>query len=929
MSLPLLQPGNVIIQSWMTERDKLMAAGKPIDYICRFVADHLERVGVENRILMLKSYTGSGKSMIPVYLYKQFGSSGTVVMTEPRILTTVEITNGISRFSDLKMDVNLGYRTGPSKKGANSGVIISTTGVLVQQFKTLSDKDICKRYKAIVIDECHERDVDSDMLKYYIKHFLERVGGESYCPFIVFMSATFDQKLFMDYFSIPRQNYIEVKGQTFPIEEHWPEFTVSDPVSYLEKLMPTILLLDGDTIVFVQTTSMITKVRDMIEKKFKNKCVTAILDRTTYLEGGEEYQRFASPSEKTKIIIATAFAEVGVTIENLKCCVDFGMFLNVVFDSINNARRFVSSVVSSDMAIQRRGRVGRKSEGIWYPCYTKEQFEKFNATKSPDIHKSEYSAVLLATMINEMAAEIDSDNGIKFVNTDYQFHPTTMATPSFDSIEHAYEKLTQLGFLVNGIPTRLGILANRFPKLQLEAVRMILAGYYWDCNIKDLITIACFVSNGWTTICKTSMQSTYRPRNPLSIKGGKGDQIFGSTGYNKEIGEKLLKQNAPYVEIIESNKSAAEVRAKSDKKEKEKDNEKDKGKKMENKLSSIILGSGDFSETYEIDDQNELMLFNNRPFVIRRYIYKGKVFEHGRIFTARDMGDKPSFRSTPFNIYYPYNLRNQEIDMIELERRLLNSISECIGELSDYMVVAMDFMITVGLVPLLVGKHTQFMDLSCVIPHESDWVKFSYEMYKFLIETLDMPVVSLSDLEQRDLAYKFLWADEFLECLWIYYELLKVDPLDVESWCEENGFIYHGICSVLALRDEIIEFMLENKMTVVLDNYDLTELMKINLQSGMEEIAKIKKCIYDGYRCNLAVWNGRKYFSAWKKKEINNISSPLVSVKLGDHEQRHPKYIIANYYMINYIDGEEFFRPDLITVLDGFVDPDDQIFTTF
>lgn len=86
------------------------------------------------------------------------------------------------------------------KTSDDTRVTYMTTGVLLQLLiskKNLSD------YTHIIIDEVHERDLDTDLLLLVIKKIMvDRMDADTK---IILMSATLDSKKFLDYFPVLRR----------------------------------------------------------------------------------------------------------------------------------------------------------------------------------------------------------------------------------------------------------------------------------------------------------------------------------------------------------------------------------------------------------------------------------------------------------------------------------------------------------------------------------------------------------------------------------------------------------------------------------------------------------------------------------------------------------------------------------------------------
>lgn len=1165
--LPLLNAGNIVVQKWMTAAEKLLAETTiPIEYVVGFIRERLPEMksgspkivasGPGDRILLLKSYTGSGKSMVPVYMHKAFFDilHKNTVTTEPKVLTTIEITEGTVSFSGLKMEETIGYQTGQFHKRPIRGIVFMTTGVLNMQLKNMSDEEIMRRYMIIIIDECHDRDVNNDMLMFLLKEFLERNYANPACPMVILMSATFEQDMFSEYFKVPKTNYIECKGLTYEVKQNFPSSSSSSS-SIIETIKKTHLdnlddlkLAEGadrdksirDIIVFCDTSGTIKKLATAVEAlnddpdlKDHGGLMPIFLDRINYNLGAEEYRNFKLPPSQLRykgkpiarrVIFTTTFAETGITIDGLKYCIDTGVSLQVNFNPIFNATRIATRSVSQDMAVQRRGRVGRKAPGEWYPMYSKPLFESMMIAKYPDILKTDITELLLSIIVANynkylsLAPEAVKE-GIKDV-TDLDI----MGYPSVDAFEYSLHKLTHLGFVMSNpdiagakqgsvIPTEMGQLASRIAKISLENARMILSGYYWGANVRDLITIAAFLEVGWKDIMEQRLNDKYQPRNPMKFaqKGqakDKKDKKDKSKNKNKK-GKKTEEDNQAEDKIERSyiitgacgmdqsglrnilNRNGwteADV-DKVDQIDKVgllyMENDADKkfyGVKTQistvlNKNDSVISDkfelyknmveyypetakdhmakSYDLSEYLKLSDDKRFavaivkplghgayagagvkvvindqelkkaademkkydgalvseyidnpMLFNGRKFHIRALLLvriikqkdqsqavSGTLWTRGTLITARlpykhSDYDNPNIhdshlKSTPNDLFFPEHLAEKGINTDAIFEQMNAIAQDVVGVLAHFKnllypeansavaVFGLDFMVDDQyVVRLLECNHkigcksaAKFPDFSPLLgPWTKEYSEFSRDYYEWFYaegiarlieqpdtETPKIPMLQMSGDDKSQLHFKLMWCDEFLEFLWLWYELLEVDPEDLEQWCLGAGVKYVGLLEALILRDEVIESMVSiglnpmyfnhgNKSSSIsIENvelvhlYNLPKLLQSNMYEGMEEIVKIKRCIFDGYKNNLAIWNGKSYVMAWKRLELDATESPLLNVKISDQAQKNPRYIITDSYALVDLGmpKQTMMKAGLISIMDGFVDVDEHLFDTY
>lgn len=237
-----------------------------------------------------------------------------------------------------------------------------------------------------------------------------------------------------------------------------------------------------------------------------------------------------------RVIIATNLIETGITIDELKYCIDTGLVINTDFNPNFNATVLSNNPVTQGMAVQRRGRVGRKSPGVWYPMYTKELFDMLLKDQYPDIITKEFTSTMLSIIVQDTESKLDRNYHTMTIENKLGFTVSgidIMGYPAVDSIEYSLEKLYYLGFIttlnnkIDGkknpaflntaiVPTKLGLLANRFRKVRLESIKMILSGYYHKANVLDLVTIAIMLDTKWDDISRVK-RNKYKPRNVLGV----------------------------------------------------------------------------------------------------------------------------------------------------------------------------------------------------------------------------------------------------------------------------------------------------------------------------------------------------------------------------------------------------------------------------
>ena len=184
------------------------------------IAGHREEIvdGINgNTVCIVEGETGSGKSsQVPQYILDHCiggrSSDGqlSILVTQPRRVAAISLAGRVAAERGEALGNTIGYRIGGARKGKNPRITFVTTGWLVQYLTHVPDAS--RRVTHIVLDEVHERDVDSDIMCLVCKLLLDvqrrRIQaaldyGEVPPPplRLVLMSATLNSQLFADYFA--------------------------------------------------------------------------------------------------------------------------------------------------------------------------------------------------------------------------------------------------------------------------------------------------------------------------------------------------------------------------------------------------------------------------------------------------------------------------------------------------------------------------------------------------------------------------------------------------------------------------------------------------------------------------------------------------------------------------------------------------------
>jgi len=144
-----------------------------------------------------------------------------VLCTQPRRIACISLANRVATCLKQKVGDTIGYKiSGDSNvRPGRTKLIYVTTGYLLQVL--VNNPEQIRSYTHLVLDEVHERDVDSDLLSLVVK--LQMLD---YDFKLVIMSATLQGDLFTRYFSDKKIKTIFVGVKRYPVE-----------VCYIEQVM--------------------------------------------------------------------------------------------------------------------------------------------------------------------------------------------------------------------------------------------------------------------------------------------------------------------------------------------------------------------------------------------------------------------------------------------------------------------------------------------------------------------------------------------------------------------------------------------------------------------------------------------------------------------------------------------------------------------
>ncbi|MFI5694208.1 ATP-dependent helicase HrpB [Kribbella sp. NPDC051586] len=327
---------------------------------------------------------GSGKtSLLPLALGDALG--GTIVVAEPRRMATRAAATRLA----MLVGEPLGQRIGYAMRGERSGgkglrVEVVTTGLLVRRLQ--HDPEL-PGVAAIVIDECHERHLDADLLLAFCVDIRANLREDLA---IVATSATADTiRLSRALGSDVPAPVITASAALFDVAIEWAPPPVPVPLLPGGRVDPRLLdhvaavvrralsETDGDILVFVPGEAEINGVT----RRLAGQNVLPLYGR----QSRAEQERALAPAATRRIVVTTSVAESSLTVPGVRVVVDSGLAREPRTDQSRGLGALVTCRVSKSSAEQRAGRAGREAPGRVYRCWSATDHTHLDDHPAPEI----------------------------------------------------------------------------------------------------------------------------------------------------------------------------------------------------------------------------------------------------------------------------------------------------------------------------------------------------------------------------------------------------------------------------------------------------------------------------------------------------------------------------------------------------------------
>lgn len=345
----------------------------------------------EKRCAVLEAPPGAGKTTrAPMALFEAgLGGGGEVLVAEPRRLAARMAARRVAAERGERLGDRVGYRVRFEEvAGPKTRVFYVTEGVLLRRL--LADPKL-SGVGAVVLDEFHERHLDTDLLLSLLAELKKTARPDLS---LLVMSATLDAEPVAAFLGdCPR---LRSEGRMFPVEiEHLPEPDLRPLEKQVVSAVRRLLDLDasGDVLVFLPGAGEIRRAQAALDPLARERALSVVP-----LHGDlpiAEQARAIEPSRERKVVLSTNVAESSVTIDGVTGVVDSGLARVAEHSPWTGLPSLGTAKISRSSAVQRAGRAGRTAPGRVLRLYTKGDFLARVEHDAPELLRADLAEALL------------------------------------------------------------------------------------------------------------------------------------------------------------------------------------------------------------------------------------------------------------------------------------------------------------------------------------------------------------------------------------------------------------------------------------------------------------------------------------------------------------------------------------------------------
>ena len=411
-------------------------------------------------ITLLEAPPGTGKTTraAPALLDLPFVEGRRIYLLQPRRLAAKSVAERIAFEQGSRIGSRIGYQVRfDSRISSQTQLIVATEGILLRR---LQDDSSLADTAIVVLDEFHERSLDSDLLLGMLRRVQQTIRDDLR---LVIMSATLESETIQSQLGgVP---LIRVESKNFPVRVVFkPAKTAQRPVDHMVEVLQNVIPQhDGDVLAFLPGAGEIRRCNEVLSRSsIARDCDIIMLHGSMPLD---EQSRAIEKGGRRKIVLATNIAETSLTIEGVRVVVDSGLARVMRHSPDVGLDRLSMETISQASATQRTGRAGRVAPGVCYRLWSEASDRSRPAYLDPEIRRTDVVSSILQLVA---WGEGESD--------DFPW----LEAPRPEATMRAMELLTLLGAISNRRITPIGKAMAALPT-HPRLARMVIEGFETGC----------------------------------------------------------------------------------------------------------------------------------------------------------------------------------------------------------------------------------------------------------------------------------------------------------------------------------------------------------------------------------------------------------------------------------------------------------------
>ncbi|XP_069778183.1 ATP-dependent RNA helicase DHX30 isoform X2 [Narcine bancroftii] len=540
---------------WLWQRSRPgKIKGLPVDSHKETIVSAIE----ENRVVVIAGATGCGKTTrIPQFILEKFitdnrGAQCNILITQPRRISAVSVGQrvGYEIGPDLKKNVGYQVRLQSMLPPRGGALLFCTVGVLL---KKIQGNPSLEGISHVIVDEVHERDVNTDFLLILLKNVMDANPELK----VILMSATSDTERISEYYG--NCPVVNVPGFMYPVKDYYLDEILpmlgekktiqlnqdeEDPVPDLDLVTDTIMYIDthgepGGILCFLPGWQEIRGVQQRLEACFstrKENCI--ILPVHSNIPVTDQQEIFQQPPPgMRKIVLATNIAETSITIDDIVHVVDTGCHKEQRYDLRTKVSCLNTVWISKSNVKQRCGRAGRCQPGNAYHLFSKERLEKMDDFQIPEILRTPLENIVVQSKVH--IPDITASD----------FLSKAMNSPESKAVNEAVQILQEIGVLDED--ESLTLLGQRLAHISTDPrlAKAIIMASIFRCLYPVLMVVACLTRDPFVNSLLNRPEVT-KAKARLSGESRSDHMVFikAVEGWKKVLRERDADSKKEYLE---------------------------------------------------------------------------------------------------------------------------------------------------------------------------------------------------------------------------------------------------------------------------------------------------------------------------------------------------------------------------------------------